>query len=364
MNKILIVGQTPPPLGGQAVMIDYLLKGDYSLIKFYHVRMGFSRDMYDLGKFQLRKLSHLCFIIIKIYYYRIFKQVSILYYPPGGTNSAIYRDMAILFPTRFLFKKTVFHFHASGLSNQFKKMKGLMKWGFKKSFFYADLSIHLSESCPKEGEWIYSKKNCVVLNGILDIAGDYNSIKKDNKIFNILFVGLLEGSKGEFDVLKAIHILNRSGFKVHLRVAGQFKNENLKKQFFSLIEAYEISDNVTYLGIIQSEEKSNVFKKSDCFCFPSYFHSESFPLVLLEAMQYSLPIIASRWRGIPDMVENDVNGFLVDIKSPVQIAEKIQFLIENPDISLLLGKNGRTIFKKNYEINTHLKKMEEVLSNL
>lgn len=364
MKKILIVGQTPPPFGGQAVMIDYLLKGNYSSIKLYHVRMGFSRGMNDMGKLQLRKLFHLFSIILKIYYYRIFKRISILYYPPSGPNSAVYRDMAILFTTRFLFKKTIFHFHASGLSTHLGKMKGLIKWGFKKCFFYPDLCIHLSESCPKEGEWIHSKKNCIVPNGVPDIARGKSSTEKNNEICNILFVGLLEVSKGELDILQAIHILKNDGYKVHLRVAGQFKREEFKSQFFNLIESYHIKDEVTYLGIIQGEEKSNVFKKSDCFCFPSYFHSESFPLVLLEAMQYSLPIIATKWRGIPDMVENKVNGFLIDIKSPEQIAEKIQFLIENPDIRKQIGKNGRKIFNIKYEINAHLKEMGKVLSNI
>ena len=81
-------------------------------------------------------------------------------------------------------------------------------------------------------------------------------------------------------------------------------------------------------------------------------------------MQYRLPIIASKWRGISDMVENKVNGFLIDIKSPEQIAEKIQFLINNPDISKQIGKNGREIFKKKYEINAHLNEMEKVFINI
>lgn len=364
MKRILVVGQTPPPFGGQAVMIDYLLKGNYSSIKLIHVRMAFSKGMNDMGKLQVRKLFHLFQIVIKIYYYRIFKQVSVLYYPPSGPNSAVYRDMAILFSTRFLFKKTIFHFHASGLSSHLEKMKGLTKWVFKKSFFYPDLCIHLSESCPKEGEKIGSKKNCIVANGVPDIAGEEIFIKKDNTVWNVLFIGLLEITKGELDILKAVQILKEKGYEVHLRVAGQFKREEFKNQFFNLTESYNIKENVTYLGIIQGEEKRKAFKEANCFCFPSYFHSESFPLVLLEAMQFGLPIVATRWRGIPDMVEDHKNGFLIDIKSPEQIAEKMQILIENPGICEQMSRNGREIFKKKYEINAHLAEMEKVLSNI
>ena len=83
--------------------------------------MAFSRGMKDMGKLQVYKVMHLLNIVIKIYYYRICRQVDILYYPPSGPNSAVYRDMMILFPTRWMFRKTIFHFHASGLSEHLKK---------------------------------------------------------------------------------------------------------------------------------------------------------------------------------------------------------------------------------------------------
>jgi glycosyltransferase involved in cell wall biosynthesis len=362
MNKILVIGQTPPPFGGQAVMINHLIQGDYSQIKLYHVRMTFSRGMEDMGKFQLRKFFHVFTIIFKAYYFRIFKQVKILYYPPSGANSAVYRDIMVLYPIRFLFKKTIFHFHASGLSTHLENKNPLFKYAFKVSFNKPDLCIHLSESCPKEGEYINSRKNEIVPNGIPDIVFQQHQIS--SKTFNILFLGLLEESKGEFDILQAIKLLKERQLKIKFRFYGQFKSVDYKEKFFNYIQEYNLSNEVEYLGIIKGKEKHKIFESSDCFCFPTYFHSESFPLVLLEAMAYSLPIITTKWRGIPDMVTEGYNGVFADRNSPISIAEKIEYLINNEKERIDLGNNGRKLFEDKYEIKQHLKAMEQVLGKV
>jgi len=67
-----------------------------------------------------------------------------------------------------------------------------------------------------------------------------------------------------------------------------------------------------------------------CFCFPTFFESETFGVVLLEAMQFSLPIVATRWRGIPSIITDGDNGFLVDPKDPIGLSEKLETLLRDP----------------------------------
>jgi len=58
-SKILVVGQTPPPYGGQAIIIEQILNFHYNDISFIHVRMNFSSDMNDIGKVQIKKFFEL-----------------------------------------------------------------------------------------------------------------------------------------------------------------------------------------------------------------------------------------------------------------------------------------------------------------
>jgi len=62
-NKILVVGQTPPPFGGQAIMIERLLEGKYKDTELFHVRMSFSREMNEMGRFSFFKIFHLILCI-------------------------------------------------------------------------------------------------------------------------------------------------------------------------------------------------------------------------------------------------------------------------------------------------------------
>lgn len=363
MKKILVVGQTPPPYGGQAVMIQHLVEHQFPNIKIYHVRMAFSRGMKDMGKLQVYKVMHLLNIVIKIYYYRICRQVDILYYPPSGPNSAVYRDMMILFPTRWMFKKTIFHFHASGLSEHLKRKNKLFRFIFKRCFFYPDVAIRLSESCPDEGKAIQAKKRVIVPNGLPDEAVVKNEQKQMNRL-NILFIGLLEESKGELDLCKAVKILKERGIECHAKIAGEFKSAEYRRRFFEFISENDLVKNIEYIGVIRGQKKQDAFRNSDVFCFPSYFHSESFPLVLIEAMSYGLPIVATRWRGIVDMVNDGYNGYLVEPKSPEKVADRLQLLFENIELRKQIAERSRSEFEKRYEMGQHLKMMEDLFNNI
>ncbi len=363
MKKILVVGQTPPPYGGQAVMIQHLVEHQFPNIKIYHIRMAFSRGMKDMGKLQFYKMIHLLSIIFKMYYYRICKQTDVLYYPPSGPNSAVYRDMMILFPTRWMFKKTIFHFHASGLSEHLKRKNKLFQFIFLRCFFYPDVAIRLSESCPDEGKAIQAKKRIIVPNGLPDEAKVKNEQSKKESL-NLLFIGLLEESKGELDLCKAIKILKDRGIKCHAKIAGEFKSVEYRQRFFKFVSENDLAENVEYVGIIRGQKKQNAFRDSDVFCFPSYFHSESFPLVLIEAMSYGLPIVATHWRGIVDMIKDGYNGYLVEIKSPEKVADRLQLLLENIDLRKRIGEHSRLEFENKYEMGQHLKMMENIFNNI
>jgi len=83
---------------------------------------------------------------------------------------------------------------------------------------------------------------------------------------------------------------------------------------------------VRYCGFVAGEEKRRLFLESDCFCFPSYYQAESFPIVLVEAVAHGLPIIAGRWRAIPELLPPGYGG-LVEPRSPEQIAAALEKLL-------------------------------------
>jgi glycosyltransferase involved in cell wall biosynthesis len=370
MNKILAVGQTPPPLHGQGIMIEKMLKGDYGDIKLIHVRMGFSKDLDQVGRFRFGKLVELIRIIVLIIYSRLKYNVCILYYPPAGPNMIpVIRDITILIAVRWMFRKTIFQIHASGLSSIYENISGIFRFFYEKAFFYPDAVIRLSKYAPEDGKLLKAKKEYIIHNGIEDEFVEFSrkSNKFEKKSVNILFVGTMIRSKGVCVLLDACKILYEKGVDCTVNFVGQFASSEFESEVKQYISSTELEEMVHLLGVLEGEHKWEKYASADIFCFPSYYESETLSVVLIEALSFELPVVSTLWRGIPSIVKDGYNGFLVPIKNSEAIAEKLLLLIEDANLRIELGTNGRKKYLENFTLEVFHQRLrrtfEDVLSD-
>ena len=92
--------------------------------------------------------------------------------------------------------------------------------------------------------------------------------------------------------------------------------------------------------------------------------SKTNPPVAVEAMMFGLPVVATNWRGLPDIVSDGETGFLVPPKDSTAIANRLNLLIENPDLRAKLGTAGRRRYEEKFTIEKFRCRMEEILSSL
>lgn len=362
-TRLLIVGQVPPPFGGQAIMIKQLLDSQFSQIELHHVPMQFSKEMGQIGRFTLAKVFELIQVILGILRCRFVESVRILYYPPAGPNRMpILRDLVILTTTRWLFDKTIFHFHAGGVSQAYESIPSILKPFFRKAYFYPDIAIRTSQLAPDDGSLLKAKRNVVVPNGIEDAALPYLTHTKNNEetSINVLYVGLLSESKGLLVLLEACKILAQQQLPFRLHCLGVFQSTAFEEKIRDFLRVNNLAANVTFHGEVSGKQKWAAFSIADIFCFPSHFESETFGLAILEAMSFSLPVIATRWRGIPTLIEDGFSGFLIPIKDSNALAANLERLIRDPILRHELGRHGRETFLRNYSIQKHREKLEEV----
>lgn len=366
MKKILVVGQTPPPYGGQAMMIKYMLDAKYENVKLYHVRMAFSKSFDDRGKFSFQKILHLFNIVLSIWKIRILYHPHIIYYPPSSAPKvALLRDVIILGCTRFLFKKTIFHFHAAGLSEELPKYNSSVRKIAYEVLSKPDIAITSSSYNPKDGEYLHAKKVKILPLGIPDLNKDKErTFNSEGRELRILFMGLLNSTKGEGYIVEALNILAKKETRMHLYLAGRFQSEEYQRVFFQKVNDYGLERYVHYKGVVSGKEKKELFLSCDIMCFPSFFSSESFGLVLLEGMMYQMPLIATRWRGIQSLVKDGENGYLVDIRNAQQIAEKLILFNNNRSLMKAMGMKGRKMFEENYTVNRYVKNLNELFNTI
>ncbi len=360
-QKILVVGQTPPPFGGQAVMIDEFLKGEFNAIELFHVRMSFSDDMDSVGKFKIRKIVILLQMIWQIWFARFRTGAKVLYYPPAGPNKVpVLRDIILLCATRFLFRKTVFHFHAGGVSTFVDELPGIIKPLYNRAYRNHDLAIRTSSLNPDDGMALGAAHSIVIPNGIRDMSGTVNTVTaKEGEPLKILFTGVLIASKGVYDLIESFCILRAAGHHVQLKVMGRWGDEDIKAACLKMLDTAELTEEVEFYGVLSGSAKFEAFASCDIFCFPSWFEAETFGLVIVEAMQFNKPVVSTLWRGIPSVVEDKVNGFLVPIKQPESVAEELRKLIESPELRERMGKESRRIYEEKFSIEKFYERMEQ-----
>ncbi len=363
MIKVLVVGQTPPPLHGQAVMIEKLLAGSFQNVMLHHVPMRFSKIVEEVGRFQPRKLGHLAKIIGRIALARWRHDTRVLYYPPAGPNRVpVYRDMAILIATRWMFDHTVFHFHAGGLSELYQRLNPIERQLFQLAYFRPDCAIRLSEENPPDGKCLEAMTEVTIPNGIEDVHPEHAEKKDDvSEVLRILFVGVLRESKGVLVLLAACRMLKERGEVFRLELMGRFQSSAFEAKVKEIVSTNGMEDQVAFLGVRSGVDKWNAYARADIFCFPTFYKAETFGVVVLEAMQFELPVVATRWRGVSSLVRDGETGLLVPVHDAVAVAECLDRLIHDPKLRRKMGKKGRETFLKEYTLDSWHKNMERVL---
>jgi glycosyltransferase involved in cell wall biosynthesis len=368
MVKVLVVGQTPPPYMGQAISIRSMLRGKYRDLRLFHVRMSFSKEVDEIGKFRFTKVLKLPVIILKIIYMRLRHNIHIIHYPPGGPERLpMYRDLAILLSTRFLFGKTIFYFHAEGISELYKRLYNCERFLFRRAYFTPDLVVKQSHWGLPDGEFLQAKKIVVIPNAAEDQYPKFGGPQRQNRDKPapvLLFVGVVRESKGIMQILDASRKLRDEGFFPHTQIMGKFESEEFNNKAVAFIEANNLGEFIQFLGVRTGDEKWRTYAMADILVFPSFFESESFGLVLIEAMQFEIPVVATRWRGIPSIVEDGKSGFLVPIKDSQALADKIALLLQDPALCEKMGKRGREIYLERFTLERFWRNIEEAFMSV
>ena len=100
------------------------------------------------------------------------------------------------------------------------------------------------------------------------------------------------------------------------------------------------------MGAIYGAAKYQYFRDADIFVLPTNF--EAFPLVLLEAMEFSLPVVSTDEGAISDIVDDGKTGFVVEKNNKSALVKKIGILLTNPSLRTELGQRSRLKFENNY----------------
>ncbi|MHA1834035.1 MAG: glycosyltransferase family 4 protein [Candidatus Baldrarchaeia archaeon] len=182
--------------------------------------------------------------------------------------------------------------------------------------------------------------------------------KEDSKIENlILYVGRLDPKKGLLVLLNALNYIRSS---IQLVIIGPPSRPWFFKKLLALIKKINESTihKVTYLSARKQEELIEWYQKASIFVCPSL--SETFPIVILEALSCATPVVTTNVGASTEVVKNYKNGILVPPNDSAKLAEAIQYLLDNKQISRKLGQNGRKEVVKNFSCDVVVERLRRI----
>jgi glycosyltransferase involved in cell wall biosynthesis len=243
-----------------------------------------------------------------------------------------------------MFHRVIFHFHAGGLHGLYERLPKPLRILFRRAYFRPDVAVRTTSRNPEDTKFLNARAEFVVPNGIPDSASAFYGKPKPRLVVpRVLYVGILREDKGTMVLLRACLRLWRKGARFSLRCVGRFASEEFRTMVMRFIECEGISEYIEFTGALEGSAKWQAYFESDIFCFPSFVDSETFGIVLLEALSFSLPVICTDWRGIPDVVDEEC-AFIVPIRDDQALAEKLELLLSEPERRCRMGAAGRKRF--------------------
>ncbi len=174
---------------------------------------------------------------------------------------------------------------------------------------------------------------------------------EDKEPIKILTVGRLFEKKGHEYAIKAIAKVARKYKNIEYIIAG---DGPLRNELENLVSRLEIKNHVKFLGIVEQHEVLKLYQSVHFFLLSSVTASdgdrEGQGLVLQEAQAVGLPIISTLHNGIPEGVLDSKSGFLVPERDVDALADKIEYLIKNPELWSEMGRYGRKFVEERYDI--------------
>ena len=149
-------------------------------------------------------------------------------------------------------------------------------------------------------------------------------------------------------VLDACYELSKQRYPFVCHFVGNESKELSIEFMKEAVALRNLQDVVTIHGALYGEEKEAILMQSDALVFPTFYHNECFPMVILEAMKYGLPVISTSLAAIPDIIIHEETGLLIPPCELSPLVDAMSRLLDNRDFAEKMGKRGMDRHKELY----------------
>lgn len=299
------------------------------------------------------------------------------------TNNLVYDRKKVLFESVLYIRKIIKTLKPDLLHAHFASSYGLMgalsgfkpyivsAWGYdsiifpkisklnelllRYTFYKSNAILATSRYLAIETEKYTNKKIELTPFGV-DLEIFKPGCNDNNEQFVVGITKSLRMNYGFNSLLRAIQLVSSKIPNLILKIVGSGEDEELLKK---IVKELEIEEYVEFIGRVDHKNISKIVSSFNIAVFPSEGY-ESFGVAAVEASACEVPLIVSNIGGLPEVVENGINGYTINPNDHKELAKKVLFLYENQLIAKQMGQDGRKLVSKHYDWNENAIKMIKI----
>ena len=195
----------------------------------------------------------------------------------------------------------------------------------------------------------------VVLHNAVEIPAQAVDVARNR---GVLFLGRMGERKSPDIILRAAKAVLES----HPQVRFRFGGDGDVAKYEALAGELGIAGSCDFLGWATGDQKEEAVRVSRVFCLPS--KNEGMPMSVLEAMSYGLATIATPVGGVPQVIQDGINGYLMPVDDSEFLASRINELLDDPNLAAHIGSAGRKTIEESFGMDAYAQKLVEMYESM
>jgi hypothetical protein len=366
-KKVFLLGVLGPFDSGPTRVYEALLKSQFTQCFDVHfLDLRFATNVADFEKVRVAKFLRLAWYLWITFYELLRGGYSALCIPLSTNRNAFIKD-ALFAWIGFLFGVPVIILeHGTNIPALYDRSGTLVRWWMRSTLKRTARCLVLADCLKFNFEQFLPTTQVIsVYLGIDELSVRHRQMKSGQKDqVTVLYLSTLVESKGILVFLEAISQVVKARDNIQFVVAGGWGRDEtvVKSRVDEWLSADNLRSRVSFIGPVQGEQKMRVLLEADLFVLPTLL--DTAPLVVLEAMRAGLPIISTDVGAIPEIVLDGQNGQICAKGNADQLAEKILYLADRPDLRQRMSQNNLRRFEDLFTTEKFASRMIDVFESV
>ena len=352
--RVLMIGPGEGTPGGILTLAETLVPVLEQEVDLLYLSTVQRRPLKESGKLSLRNIA------LAVSQYLRF--VRALYrFCPHIIHLHTSQGIAWLKDTFFVLMGNVYRCHITLHVNaaDFEELYGrtrLVQSYTRRVMRLADVVITPSEEWKRRlarivsNDRLFTLRNCIAVDAVLPRFS-----RRPASGAKALFLGSVGPRKGAFDLLEAMGCLKSRGCSLQLWIAGDEERKGELVRARTRLKELQLEDTCQLVGTVRGARKTQLLSEANLFVLPSYH--EGLPLAIAEAMAAGLAVVATPVGGIPEVIKDGYNGFLVTPGDVEALAEKLAILASDRHLREVMGRRSREIAERELDVKPYVKRL-------